>query len=442
MQDPQAQPVASTLPAPAENPVVTPQEFAQKVKAKYPQYGSMSDGDLVGKVLAKHPEYGNNIKGYAQSTKPGHQGAIITQGGNPTPKTTTDKVANFIGNQSSTIGGIVGGLGGIPGGLPGMAAGASAGGAAAEAFRQKTMGEDFKPKSVLKEGGIQGAYELGGGLIGKGIAKTASLLGIDEAIMKFALKSGEDLDRDLNPAAALNKWKLKAAVTKDLYQKVGAQVSTLSKTADSIMQSAAPTSTTIRPYAIIKGVLDKYTGKAASTLNPHTAEEMNAMVAALRKEIPGSAAGTDRVMTTTEANALKRQWGESVDWSGKAPDDKMQAAFKTMQQARRDIYQALNTSIADNMGGNEGKIWLQKDHDIFNLMEAKSLIKKAAEGHASEGKHLWEAATNVARKPGPASMAAGAVRGATDAATAPGVVPAVGRGIGMGASTMFGNNQQ
>jgi hypothetical protein len=363
-------------------------------------------------------------------------GTLSTQKGTAPAKTATDKVANFIGKESPTIGGALGGVaGGVMGGLPGAVAGAMAGGAAGESLKEKTLGTGpVSAGKVAKEGAEQGAWELGGGLAGKGIMKAASLLGVDEAVMKFALKSGEDFDRDLNPAAAMNKWKLKAMLTKDLYQKVQAQTASLSKTADAILDSSMPTSTTLRPYAIVKGVIDKYVGKAAKTLNPDTRVELEAMINALRKEFPGSAAGTDRIMTTKEANALKRQWGESIDWSGKAPDDKLQATYKTMTEARRDIYQALNKSIADNMGGNEGKVWMAKDHDIFNLMEAKSLIQKSAESHSAQGRHLWEAASDTMRRPGPASMAAGVARNVPQNLAQPGIIPNIGR------ATMFGED--
>src|SRR5271170_1378626 len=133
------------------NPVVSPQEFAQKVKTKYPEYASIPDAQLVQKVLTKHPEYGSNIKGFQQNKAGDWR---VTAPGTPAPKTTTDKVANWIGKESPTIAGALGGIaGGVAGGIPGAVAGAAAGGAAGETLKEKTMGSGpVSASKVAKEG--------------------------------------------------------------------------------------------------------------------------------------------------------------------------------------------------------------------------------------------------------------------------------------------------
>ena len=50
-----------------QNPQLTPQQFAQKVKAKYPQYKDVDDVTLAKKMVEKYPEYAgqvnfNNVK--------------------------------------------------------------------------------------------------------------------------------------------------------------------------------------------------------------------------------------------------------------------------------------------------------------------------------------------------------------------------------------------
>lgn len=450
MDNPQAPPQTA---APTENPVVSPQEFAQKVKTKYPEYASVPDMQLVQKVLTKHPEYGSNIKGFASSKKGDWK--IFGQAP-PAPKTTTDKVAETIGKHSPDIGGAIGGLaGGLMGGIPGAVGGAVAGGEFGESLRAKTMGGEAKP---LKEGAIQGAYELGGGLVGKGIGKAAKLLGVDEAIMKFALKSGEDVDRGLNPAAAIKKAQVQDLVTKNLYQKVGDQVGILSKRADAIMNQAMPTANTIKPFAVIKGVLDKYKMAAAKTADPEIKSALESMVDSVEKEFApkptahqvassvlsggqtGQAAQISKTMNIEEANALKKTWGESVDWAKKPSEDKLQAVYKAEQEARRDIYQSLNKSIKDAMGA-DGDAWHSVNHDIFNLVEAKSLLKQSMQ-HQSQANHgLAMSMVDSMRRPGLASVAGQAMRQGTAAVTAPGVLPNAARGIGVGASTLFGNNQ-
>lgn len=41
---------------------MTPQEFAAKIKAKYPQYQNVDDVELTQKVIAKYPVYGSQVK--------------------------------------------------------------------------------------------------------------------------------------------------------------------------------------------------------------------------------------------------------------------------------------------------------------------------------------------------------------------------------------------
>jgi hypothetical protein len=48
----------------------TPQEFAAKVKAKYPVYASIPDDQLVEKVTAKYPQYKTSIKFSPESQRP------------------------------------------------------------------------------------------------------------------------------------------------------------------------------------------------------------------------------------------------------------------------------------------------------------------------------------------------------------------------------------
>jgi hypothetical protein len=42
-------------------PKLTPAQFAEKLKAKYPQYANIDDVTLVDKVLQKYPQYGDIV---------------------------------------------------------------------------------------------------------------------------------------------------------------------------------------------------------------------------------------------------------------------------------------------------------------------------------------------------------------------------------------------
>lgn len=370
-----------------------------------------------------------------------------------------DRTAQFMVNNAPTIAGAVGGVLGSAGGLGGAVAGAATGGAYGSAIRSKAEGGKVSGKEVVKGAGEQGALELGGGLAGKGLLKAANLLGVDEAIMKFALKRGEDYERELNPAAAMNKYRLKSIATKDLYQKTSQKIATLNKTADAMLDQVSGHSSTIRPYAIAKGVIDRYKAQAAKVGNPTIRDAMDEMLDAVGKEFNNAQTGaqgmaratgtpakaaeslpTDRLMTTQEANRLKQMWGESVSWNKEPPKDSVEAAFKTTQNARRDIYHALNDSIADAMGGNQGKLWRSTNHDIFNLMEAKGALQEAGERTHADAIGLVPRVLDAMRKPGAASILASGARGIPAGLAAPGVIANTVRGGSLGADALFSPN--
>lgn len=370
-----------------------------------------------------------------------------------------DRTAQFMVNEAPTIAGAVGGILGSAGGLGGAVAGAAAGGAYGSAIRSKAEGGKISGKEVAKGAGEQGALELGGGLVGKGLLKTANLLGVDESLMKFALKRGEDYERELNPAAAMNKYRLQALTTKELYQKTAQKISTLNKTADAMLDQVSGYSSTIRPYAVVKGVIDRYKSQAAKVGDPAIKDAMDEMLDAVGREFnnvqtgaqgmaraagtPAKAAEslpTDRLMTTQEANRLKQMWGESVSWNKEPPKDSMQAAFKAAQNARRDIYHSLNNSIADAMGGNQGRLWRSTNHDIFNLMEAKGALQEAGERTASDARGVLPQVLDSMRKPGVASKVAAMSRGIPSGLAVPGVISNTARGGSMGADVLFSPN--
>jgi hypothetical protein len=133
------------------------QEFAAKIKARDSRLKDVPDDELVRKTLERRPEL---IK-YVRTSEP-----------RPQPKSTGDKVLETLPVVGATIGGIAG----APAGGVGAVGGAALGGAAGKAAEQ--LGEKFithsKPlgtsgeaaKDITWEGIKQGAYELGGRVIG------------------------------------------------------------------------------------------------------------------------------------------------------------------------------------------------------------------------------------------------------------------------------------
>ena len=71
----------------------TPQEFAAKVKAKYPVYANIPDDQLVQKVTAKYPQYKSQIKQAAPTASADPQrGAAQATGLSPDTRTAAGRV--------------------------------------------------------------------------------------------------------------------------------------------------------------------------------------------------------------------------------------------------------------------------------------------------------------------------------------------------------------
>jgi hypothetical protein len=406
---------------------------------------SMSDTDVK---TASHKLWAQALSKKAMDPKANYQSNA------PAPTQTPTKLGNFMNAAAphvlaaapavmGTAGGVAGGLlGGGVGAIPG----AIAGGAAGEALKEKASGESASGKKIAKEGAVQGAWELAGGAVGqaaKGVGALAKAAGIDEAMMKFALKTGEDLTKGLNPAAAFAKWNLAAATTKQLWEKTAAKAASIRATKDALIDQAMPTSSTIRPYAIIKHVIDDYRDKAIKTLDPQIKAGLNSMLdelehtygahaqsvigqnaaqaASLAKGAPGQisskALPTERLMTIKDADKLKSEFGDTVNWGKKYAENKLEDVYRAEVEVRKEIYGALNSSIKDAAGGNSGRALAQTQNDLHNVLEAKRLLEESAASHAQHGRTLTEILLDSLRRPGPASQAAGVARGAQKFAT-------------------------
>lgn len=77
---------------------LTLEQFGQKIKAKYPQYGDMSDADLGQKMLAKYPEYNDMVT----SVTPQKKGFIEKAGDFLGVSNIGKSIAQFIFNQTPT----------------------------------------------------------------------------------------------------------------------------------------------------------------------------------------------------------------------------------------------------------------------------------------------------------------------------------------------------
>lgn len=123
---------------------------------------------------------------------------------------TLKKGVKYLPDAGGLVGGLVGGIGGTVGGMgvggvPGALGGAALGGAGGEAAKQllsPLLGLDSPETSgaaagqIAQQGGLQGAYEAGGGLLGKGAGMVArGIMGrvlprAGKEVVEAALKEG------------------------------------------------------------------------------------------------------------------------------------------------------------------------------------------------------------------------------------------------------------
>ena len=146
---------------------MTPSEFAQTIRSKYPgAYDSIDDNTLAQKIVDKYPQYKTQVSFDAPKEEKG----LIRKAAEA-----------FVGSPIAPIaGGIFGGLAGAPTGV-GAIGTAAAGAAGGEAFRQlaaRSLGMDAPqtPFEAAKEIGVQGAAAAAGEGVGQVAMKVAAPL--------------------------------------------------------------------------------------------------------------------------------------------------------------------------------------------------------------------------------------------------------------------------
>lgn len=150
------------------------QEFAAKVKAKYPEYADMDDRELTDRVIKKYPEYKSQVTFETQQPAPSDKGALRTA------------AESFVNSPALPIaGGVVGGVLGAPLG-PGAMITAGAGAAAGEGYRQiAARGLGMEAPDTASEAakgmGVQGALAMAGEGAGQAVMAGARTLAVPAA---------------------------------------------------------------------------------------------------------------------------------------------------------------------------------------------------------------------------------------------------------------------
>lgn len=207
--------------------LLTPAEFAQTIKAKYPDYASVPDGELAARMLEKYPEYKSRVRmaDFSTTNQKDASGKATAVDWNPLSSANVNAAYQRSGIQGlvelgkrsvnvlpaigGAAGGVVGGLGGSVagvgvGGVPGAIGGAALGGAAGEAAKQlinRARGGEAPATSgaaaasIGTQAAVHGTAEAVGAGLGAGMKAAAPWL------MQKALKPTASLASEYRTTA-------------------------------------------------------------------------------------------------------------------------------------------------------------------------------------------------------------------------------------------------
>lgn len=142
---------------------LSPQEFAAKVKSKYPEYKDVDDVILAQRVIEKYPEYTDKVKFEDEPTT----GEIVKGVGAEMGASVAGSVAG--GVIGGTLGSVVPGLGTAVGATVGTAIGGFAGGVLGSLWAQDIEGQEDVSVGRALGAGVVSAIPLGGAAV-KGAA--------------------------------------------------------------------------------------------------------------------------------------------------------------------------------------------------------------------------------------------------------------------------------
>lgn len=152
----------------AAEPKISPEEFASKIKAKYPAYANVSNAELTHRFIAKYPVYKERVD-WGAAAPAGMTGATVSTG-RVGPESAAGKFMSAaqpkLAAAAPAVGGTIGAVaGGLVAGPPGAVVGAAYGGGVGEAAREKQMGEKSSLGHQVGEAALQGGMEFVGGTV-------------------------------------------------------------------------------------------------------------------------------------------------------------------------------------------------------------------------------------------------------------------------------------
>lgn len=374
---------------PPVSDLMSPADFAQKIKAKYPQYANVNDDELVTRIVEKYPEYRSKVRPVTPSAE-NNFGMVSGQKMQPTqfdqPKPTAvgrvmNKVAPVVTEDAPAILGMTGAtVGTALAGPPGGIGGAIIGGAAGKAIQQnadnkpRTVGQTFQEQ--IGAGAVQGATEGAGQavapLVGKvlkagarGAQKVAPVIAskADEMManligagkQKYVGKAGDLVSKAKDIGGVVNDA-IKGGVTLDqITTNIGQAKEGINQANEALLTRANQTGSVDIGHLLTKS--------GTNSLNATSHEPtQNAIDAAVRQieqqygsnQIPVSKALELRrlLLKTTDA-AGNRLWGASSK------------GFRT------SLYHDLNDAIAANMSPADAAAFRENNYKVATLIKAE-----------------------------------------------------------------------
>lgn len=388
-------------------------QFAETVKAKYPQYKDRDNRALAEAMVNKFPAYGDRITfDEVKSDSPRVEGAgeraaqlfgAVTSPLSAVPDLIRNRQEVF--NKGPAVGMTVGGL---LGGIPGAALGAGAG----EAFKQldtRALGTPEAKASLPQTGkdaamdiGVEGAkgaaLEAGGKLAG-GIALKAwpMLKNVGQATLKAILRVGGKVPEKALEAGAKAGWKVPNVSPEE----VNTAVSNVQGALKSVVDDAGkllneaksniglPTTVAEREASIAKygnpfgiGKPDMETGALTQYFKDFTKPEE--LVSAI-KTFKDASKGLPKQMKAKVAAHLQDQINGKVNWEGKGTvtEGVLKSLYKdlgnfineSVPKALRERMSkalALEDDLGKMLGEGEGKA----EQFLRNLFASKSAGSK------------------------------------------------------------------
>lgn len=365
---------------------MTPQEFAQKVKAKYPEYNNIDDAELTNRIVQKYPQYQSQIATQKVTQKPllERAGEFVSKHNLPGSKIGENIGTSFAALKAGLEGNIEGAeaisktaptekqlIGDVArsAALPVSAMvpnPASVSGAVAQLGALGGIsgaGEAATEESNVARGALKGAaIGAGAGLFAKIVEKGVSLIGKavgsgGEKITTSILKPTKPDLEDGFSIDTIKKYNLGGSL-KQISQKTDEVMDDLMR---QVNEKYAQSPSKLNLNEIVEKTIKESAGSKTATFGSNTSLE--GAFTQLKGEV--AAITEDGVVSIPEAVQVKRAAGHFGAWLYGAPDPESTARQKVYSA----FYRNLKTAIEE--GSPEGVKDLNKQiSDLIPVMNA------------------------------------------------------------------------